>query len=154
MTATTAPVVAARRALLIGTKEVTFTPYVIRKVGEQRQVVIDGEIQWVIYNPHRELTYLHLNIDGEMVGGRIAAELVADCSYDSFVKTRKVAPVAAKATDAEINAPVGVEVPADFVAAMAEIAAPKPAAKKARKPKTLAPEIEAVTPATESWLAA
>ncbi len=83
MTATTT----ARRAVLIGTKEVTFTPYVIRKVGETRQVVIDGAIQSVIYNPHRGLTYLMV----AGVPGRIAAELVADCSYDSFVKGAKVA---------------------------------------------------------------
>lgn len=125
MTATTTPVVAAapvaRRAILIGTKEVLFTPYVIRKVGEVRQVVIDGAIQSVIYNAHRELTYLVL--DG--VTGRIAAELVADCEYHSFLKTRKVAPVAAK--------PVEEAKPAEVVAP-----APAPAPAKVRRPKAVA----------------
>jgi hypothetical protein len=51
----------------------------------------------VIYNPKRKLTYLVVN----GVAGRIAAELVADCMYDTVVKGAKpapapVAPVAAK----------------------------------------------------------
>jgi hypothetical protein len=133
MSATTTPVVAARRAILIGTKEVTFTPYTIRKVGEQRQVVIDKEVQSIIYNPHRGLTYLHLNIDGVQVGGRIAAELVADCSYDSFAKTRKVAPVVAKAP-VEAKAPVVAKAP---VQAKAPVEAKTPAAAKVRRPKSV-----------------
>jgi hypothetical protein len=126
MTAAT-PVVAtpvvARRAVLVGTKEVTFTPYVIRKVGEVRQCVIDGEIQSVIYNAHRGLTYLVLN----GVTGRIAAELVADCSYETCTKSRKVAPVAAKV---ETVAPVAAKV--EVVKTVAPVAAPA----KVRRPKT------------------
>lgn len=77
-----------RRAVVIGTAEVTFTPYMIRKVGEVRQVVIDGNVQDVIYNPRRKLTYLVVH----GVAGRIAAELVADCGYDTVVKGEKPAP--------------------------------------------------------------
>ena len=96
MTATTT----TRRAVVIGTAEVTFTPYTIRKVGDVRQVIVDGLVQDVIYNPKRKLTYLVVN----GVAGRIAAELVADCMYDTVVKGAKpvpapvapVAPVAAK----------------------------------------------------------
>lgn len=89
MTATTAT---PRRAIVIGTKEVTFTPYVIRKVGEVRSVTIDGVVQSVIYNERRNLTYLVL--DG--VTGRIADELEADGSYGSVEKAKRAAPPAGK----------------------------------------------------------
>ena len=93
MTATIAATPApARRAIVVGTKEVTFTPYVIRKVGEVRSVTLDGVVQSVIYNERRNLTYLVL--DG--MTGRIADELVADKSYDSVKKAKKAAPPAGK----------------------------------------------------------
>lgn len=107
MTATT-----TRRAVVIGTAEVTFTPYMIRKVGEVRQVIIDGNVQDVIYNPRRKLTYLVVH----GVTGRIAAELVADCGYDTVVKGEKPAP-------APVAAPV--------VAKPAPKAKPAPRTKKA-----------------------
>ena len=110
MTASTS----TRRAVVIGTAEVTFTPYMIRKVGDVRQVVIDGNVQDVIYNPRRKLTYLVVH----GVAGRIAAELVADCGYDTVVKGEKPAP-----------APVAP------VAAPKAKAAPKPVAKPAPKAK-------------------
>lgn len=134
MTTTTTPIapaaVVARRAILIGTKEVTFTPYVIRKVGEVRKVTIDGVVQNVIYNERRNLTYLVLN----EVTGRIADELKEDCTYDSFVKGTKVAPkvalkVAPKTTPVAKVQPL-VDPAAKAVAAAAKIRrAPKAASQ-------------------------
>lgn len=123
MTATATPVVAPRTAILIGEKEVIFTPYVIRKVGEIRQIVLDGEVQEVIYNSRRNLTYLFVN----GVGGRIAAELVDDCTYESCTKARKVAPAK--------EAKVAAEPKAD-VATLEAVFAPKTEAPKRRRPKT------------------
>lgn len=107
MTATTVvSAVSPRRAIVVGTKEVTFTPYVIRKVGEIRNVKIDGEAQDVIYNERRNLTYLVL--DG--VTGRIAEELVAGEGYDSVTKSKKVAPPAGKREAAKpVEAPVAAK---------------------------------------------
>lgn len=123
MTATTVvSAVAPRRAIVVGTKEVTFTPYVIRKVGEVRAVEIDGEAQAVIYNERRNLTYLTL--DG--VTGRIAEELIEGGSYASVTKSKKVAPPAGKRVQAAV----------DLDAAKA--AADAVVAKKARKPKVAA----------------
>jgi len=117
MTATTVvSAVTPRRAIVVGTKEVTFTPYVIRKVGEVRTVEIDGVAMPVIYNELRNLTYMTL--DG--VTGRIAEELIEGGSYDSVTKSKKVAPPAGKR---EVAAAV-VEAPVE--------------AKKARKPKVAA----------------
>ncbi len=99
--------IAPRRAIVVGTKEVTFTPYVIRKVGEVRALKIDGVAQDVIYNERRNLTYLVL--DG--VTGRIAEELKAGEDYGSVTKAKKVAPPAGKreAAAAVVEAPVAAK---------------------------------------------
>jgi hypothetical protein len=119
--------IATRKAILIGTKEVTFTPYVIRKVGEVRSVNIDGVAQDVIYNERRNLTYLVLDIDGTPTTGRIADELKAGQGYDSFKKGTKAAPKAA---------PVAKAAPAPLVDPAAKAVA---AAAKIRRAPKVAP---------------
>jgi hypothetical protein len=127
MTISTA--IPSRFAILVGTKEVTFTPYVIRKVGEVREVTIDGVVQNVIYNERRNLTYLVLN----EVTGRIADELKAGQEYGSFKKGTKAAPKAAPAQAAPKAAPAPLVDPAaKAVAAAAKVRrAPKVAPAQA-----------------------
>ena len=122
---TTAVAPVARRAIVVGTAEVTFTPYVIRKVGEVRKVQIDGVEQNVIYNERRNLTYLVLDIDGVPTTGRIAAELVDGQGYGSCKKSVRVAPPAGKKSAVTAKGANG-DIP--------EVDA-QPVAKKARKPK-------------------
>lgn len=122
-----------RKAILIGTKEVTFTPYVIRKVGEVRAVKIDGVAQDVIYNERRNLTYLVLDIDGAATTGRIADELVAGQAYDSFKKGTKAvkAAPAPKVAAPKVEAKPLADPAAKAVAAAAKIRRPKVAAVQA-----------------------
>ena len=140
ITSATAP--ASRRAILIGTTEVTFTPYVTRKVGEVREVEIDGNVQKVIYNERRNLTYLVLNIDGVQTTGRIAAELEDGGQYGSCKKSVRVAPPAGKKVTAK--APVAAPAKMDetnevLKVILGAIDSPKAQpAKKARKPKAVA----------------
>ena len=126
----------ARRAILVDSKEVTFTPYVIRKVGEVRKVTIDGTPLDVIYNERRNLTYFVLTIEGVATTGRIVAELKEGGTYETVKKAARVAPPAGKRA-AKIAAPE--EAPAKFdetntvlKTILGAIEAPT---KKPRKPK-------------------
>lgn len=113
---------AARRAVIVGSAEVTFTPYVIRKVGEVRTVTLDGAETKAIYNDRRGLTYFVMKIDGVETTGRIAAELVDGGVYESVTKATRVVP------------PAGKKAP-KAVAEVVPVAEAAPVAKKARKPK-------------------
>lgn len=115
----------ARRAILVDSKEVTFTPYVIRKVGEVRKVTIDGTPLDVIYNERRNLTYFVLTIEGVATTGRIVAELKEGGTYETVKKATRVAPPAGKRAAVTAKGANG-DIP--------EVDA-QPVAKKARKPK-------------------
>jgi hypothetical protein len=119
---------ATRTVLIVGDKEVIFTPYVIRKgkTYEAIDITIDGKESEAILNAHRGLTYFSL----EGVTGRVAYVLEDGGVYTTKAKSARVTPPKAKRAP-KVEAPAAEEPKVEEP----KIEEPKAKPARVRKPK-------------------